>query len=75
MDDEEGSIFKVIAKLLDLRETVLVTESWKDLKVPLMPLVRGVVVARPFPIWASIILLFFFFLNVLRRVLLRFDVR
>lgn len=42
-----------------------------------MLLVRGVVVARPFPIWASIILLvFFFFLNALRRVLLlRFDVR
>ena len=34
MDDEVGSIFKVIARLLDLRETVLVTESWLRFEGP-----------------------------------------
>lgn len=34
MDNEEGSIFKVIARLLGLRETVLVTESWQRFEGP-----------------------------------------
>lgn len=34
MDDEVGSIFKVIARPLDLTETVLATESWLRLQGP-----------------------------------------